>query len=654
VVNGDVKVELNETVIFTLSNPVNASILNGTGSGTITNDDDAVITITSPSIDEGDVGTQNLVFDISMSNPSDANVSFNYTTNNGTATIADNDYVLSNGAHTLTPGQTTKQVSVVIEGDCIIEPDENFYVDLNSLSNAGRDVTFFGGGSTLSGTGTIENDDAAPLITCPDNTTISCDESTLPANTGGMATATDNCSPSPTIGYTDVITPGICATSYTITRTWKATDGTNDMTTCDQIITVVDDPPSAVCMDITIELDDDGNASIAPGDVDDGSSDACGSVTLVSVEPNTFTCGDAGENIVTLTVMDECGSTSTCTSTVTIGGGDLYKYVIASIDGSKLEKNNIVHSGGVGATASKGKVEVKMNSLVTASGTFVEAKNITVDNSSAVTVKILSPAVIPIPSFQYNTLSTTGSPNVTVPDNGVQVIAGSVFNKIKIGKNATVTFTNQDINVLMLEVKDNATLQFSSCAIIRAKEAKFDKNLNFNPDGFDVWLFSEKMNVDIKEGSDVVASVYALKEINASGKPNNRTSMTGIFIGKKVDGSDGVDWYANTQCNNGCILNIPRMPELKVIQQVVSVDEGIELNAFPNPFNNEFTINFNSRDDKTLDIRIYDVTGKAVFESLKVNPFETFTTGSQLDAGVFILEITQGEFRKAIRIIKAE
>jgi len=221
-----------------------------------------------------------------MSKSSDANVSFNYATSDGSATEPA-DYTNTSGSHTMTPGQTMKQVSVPIVGDCAIEPNQAFNLLLSILNPLGRNVTFISGNPTLTGVGTINNEDFPPVIMCPNNTTISCDESTLPAHTG-MATASDDCSPSPIISSTDVLTPGICTTSYTITRTWKATDGTTDMSTCTQIITVVDNPPIAACKSITIALDNNGNASITPANVNDGSHDACGSVTLVSVVPNSF------------------------------------------------------------------------------------------------------------------------------------------------------------------------------------------------------------------------------------------------------------------------------------------------------------------------------------------------------------------------------
>jgi hypothetical protein len=90
-------------------------------------------------------------------------------------------------------------------------------------------------------------DTTPPVITCPADITIECDESTEPSNTG-KPTATDYCDPNPTIDHSDVVTPGDCANEETITRTWAATDASGNSNSCDQIIDVVDTtPPDIEC-----------------------------------------------------------------------------------------------------------------------------------------------------------------------------------------------------------------------------------------------------------------------------------------------------------------------------------------------------------------------------------------------------------------------
>ncbi len=89
---------------------------------------------------------------------------------------------------------------------------------------------------------------------------------------------------------------------------------------CSAIVTVVDDvPPTAICKNITIELNQNGDtqATITAGDIDNGSNDACG-IAGINASKTVFTCADLGDNSVKLTVTDVNGNVNTCTSTVTV------------------------------------------------------------------------------------------------------------------------------------------------------------------------------------------------------------------------------------------------------------------------------------------------------------------------------------------------
>jgi hypothetical protein len=74
-----------------------------------------------------------------------------YTTADGTATVANHDYRSVTGSITFKPGDQTKTVSVLINGDLNREPDETFFVDLAGPSNATI--------AKSRGTATILNDD---------------------------------------------------------------------------------------------------------------------------------------------------------------------------------------------------------------------------------------------------------------------------------------------------------------------------------------------------------------------------------------------------------------------------------------------------------------------------------------------------------------
>ncbi len=91
-VNGDTTNEANETFFVNLSGAANANITDGQGQGTILNDDGApALSISDVSVTEGNSGTVNAAFTVSLSPASGQTVTVNYATANGTAT-AGSDY----------------------------------------------------------------------------------------------------------------------------------------------------------------------------------------------------------------------------------------------------------------------------------------------------------------------------------------------------------------------------------------------------------------------------------------------------------------------------------------------------------------------------------------------------------------------------------
>ena len=174
-INGDTAHESDETFTVDLSNASNAGIADGSGLGTIQDDDAApTISIADASVTEGDVSDTTLSFDVTLSVASPGVVTVDYTTNNGTATVADGDY--DAGASTLTfgAGETSKTIDVTVHGDATYEADEHLTVDLSNAS-----------GATIaddSGTGTITNDDAAP--------TFAIDDVSLPEGNTGLTSLT--------------------------------------------------------------------------------------------------------------------------------------------------------------------------------------------------------------------------------------------------------------------------------------------------------------------------------------------------------------------------------------------------------------------------------------------------------------------------------
>jgi bacillolysin len=150
-VNGDLLDEENETFSALLSNPFNATIADGTGLGTINDDDPPPgLSITDVIASEENSGSRNFTFVVSLSAPSAKTVTVAYTTQDGTA-IAGSDYNQATGTLTFSPGQVTSALTVAVLGDIGSESDETFKVALSSPVNASITKAF--------GTGAILNDD---------------------------------------------------------------------------------------------------------------------------------------------------------------------------------------------------------------------------------------------------------------------------------------------------------------------------------------------------------------------------------------------------------------------------------------------------------------------------------------------------------------
>ncbi|WP_250437354.1 LamG domain-containing protein, partial [Hanstruepera flava] len=145
-------------------------------------------------------------------------------------------------------------------------------------------------------------------------------------------TTTDGCSGTIS-GTTNDPTSYSTQGAYVIT--WTFDDGNGNSIDVDQNVVINDTvDPVANCQDLTVALDDTtGTATITAGQLDNGSTDNCGTGNLTyTLSQSSFDCTDIGPNIVTLTVTDAGGNTDTCTSTVTItspniNGGNAVGYL---------------------------------------------------------------------------------------------------------------------------------------------------------------------------------------------------------------------------------------------------------------------------------------------------------------------------------------
>ncbi|WP_320111174.1 PKD-like domain-containing protein [Draconibacterium orientale] len=241
-----------------------------------------------------------------------------------------------------TTGLNATYSDVVLPGDC--EGEEIITRTWTLADDCGNTTT-------KKQTITVLDNEEPPTFTVPANITIykdaSCNYDASPAKTGDVTDESDNCSTGLEALYSDDVSTADNCGAITITRTWTLTDNCGNVTSQDQIITVlVNIPPVIICpADITVECIDD----VPEPDINAVAvTDICGQVTIAfeGDVSDENTCPE----IITRTykATDVCGLYSvTCTQRITVD--DTTAPVISSPTNKNIEACDVgpaIASGG--------------------------------------------------------------------------------------------------------------------------------------------------------------------------------------------------------------------------------------------------------------------------------------------------------------------
>jgi hypothetical protein len=219
-----------------------------------------------------------------------------------------------------------------------------------------------------------------------------------------------------------------CADVGENTVTLTVEDVNGNSATCTSTVTIEDIPATAICQDITVQLDATGNASIVAADVDNGSSDACGAVSL-AIDKSTFTCSDVGENTVTLTVTDVNSNTSTCTSTVTVE--------------DNVAPNMICQDLTIQLDAS-GNASITPGAVDNGSTDACGIDNLALDKT-AFSCSDLGPNTVTLTGTDVNGNTANCTATITVQDN-INPVAIAQDITISLNASGNISITGNDIN----------------------------------------------------------------------------------------------------------------------------------------------------------------------------------------------------------------
>jgi uncharacterized repeat protein (TIGR01451 family) len=166
-ITNDARDETDQSFLVNLSNPVN-TVLTDTQASVSILDDDAPPTLAIGDVikAEGSGGTTPFNLEVTLTAPSENQVTVSFATVEDTATQI-SDFTAATDAVSFAPLETSKTVTIQVQGDTNIENDERFFVDLSAPTNATL--------GKARGIATIVDDDlggAAPQVSIADATAV--------------------------------------------------------------------------------------------------------------------------------------------------------------------------------------------------------------------------------------------------------------------------------------------------------------------------------------------------------------------------------------------------------------------------------------------------------------------------------------------------
>ena len=164
---------------------------------------------------------------------------------------------------------------------------------------------------------TVQDNTAPSFVEALPSATLTVECSAVPV--AATLTATDNCGTA-TVAFTESTTPGSCSGSYTITRTWTATDLCNNQTGHIQTIIVQD--TTAPTLVGTLQAIVEATCSSIPDAPVLQFTDNCSSTSEINVQYTTTTSSPDSDGHYTIvrdwSITDACGNVLPLTQTVNV------------------------------------------------------------------------------------------------------------------------------------------------------------------------------------------------------------------------------------------------------------------------------------------------------------------------------------------------
>ncbi len=430
-------------------------------------------------------------------------------------------------------------------------------------------------------------------------------------------TATDGCS-TPTLSYTDATTPGTCVSAYSKTRTWTATDHCGNTSTASQTITVVDNTaPSINCTSNKSVNPNNGSPACTYKHTGTAwnatATDNCGSPNVIhnlsgaTTASNLSTLNNvvfnSGVTTVTAIATDACGNISQCSFTVTVA---------STLTASCSNSNPVMYFGYSGDQTSTIKV-------YPSGGTGPYTVSITMNRP-------LNCNVINNAGDEVWTGIGGSTTNNNCPSSGAGLTPVSTGTGITAGGFYSINITMMQDAVYTATVTDAYGCVATCTTTVHAEDAR---------------CFA---------GNSGVAKVTICHKTGSATNPCVKICVDESAVAAHLAHGDFLG-----NCTPNCLPPVYTTGLGTVTSDAMAEAAPINdfsVKAYPNPSENQFTIQVEGTSNEKVQVVVYDAVGRMVKKIEKADNNSQIRFGENLKVGVYFAEVRQGVNRKTIKLIK--
>jgi uncharacterized repeat protein (TIGR01451 family) len=402
--------------------------------------------------------------------------------------------------------------------------------------------------------------------------------------------------------------------------------------------------PDMVCKNITVFLDENGEATIIATDVDEDSTDNEGIVTL-EIDIETFNCSNLGENTVILTGTDAAGNSASCTAVVTVVDDTpptaicqdvtlvLDSQGMATLEIDQVNNGSADNCDSVGLDLSK--FSYNCDDLGTQAVTLFVTDSSGNQSTCEATITVVDEE---IPTIVCQDLTVQLDENGLVTITPFDVDANDSSDNCGITNSTlsleTFTCDNLGENTVLFTVTDSSG-NTSSCNIIVTVQDTIAPE-------FDNTTLPADQAVDAD-----VNDMYILEDFTMGIVVTDNCDEVTITQSPAIGDILSPDLYVIT-------ITVTD-PSGNTVQHTFTLDvrstlglqapEISKSSVYPNPVSDVVYLRINSTD---VTMQLYDLSGRLVQESQMATELYV----GDLPRGVYLLNVVEGSGRKTFKIVK--